>query len=59
MLDTLKALVCTANLELVRQGLVSLTWGIVDVRNVAEREWVICPEETAPTRPAIYPEPSS
>ena len=27
MLDTLKALVCTANLELVRQGLVSLTWG--------------------------------
>lgn len=27
-----------------------------DVRNVAEREWVICPEETAPTRPAIYPD---
>lgn len=27
-----------------------------DIRNVAEHEWVICPEETAPTKPALHPD---
>lgn len=27
-----------------------------DIRNVAEHEWVLCPEETAQTNPAIHPD---
>jgi L-ribulose-5-phosphate 4-epimerase len=43
MLDTLKTEVCAANLELVRQGLVTLTWGNVSGFDRESRLLVIKP----------------
>jgi L-ribulose-5-phosphate 4-epimerase len=43
MIETLKAIVCTANLELARQGLVTLTWGNVSGFDRASGVLVIKP----------------
>ncbi|MEI6646328.1 MAG: L-ribulose-5-phosphate 4-epimerase AraD [bacterium] len=47
MLETLKATVCDANLELVRQGLVTLTWGNVSGIDRASGYVVIKPSGVA------------
>jgi L-ribulose-5-phosphate 4-epimerase len=47
MLETIKALVCEANLELVRQGLVTLTWGNVSAIDRALGLMVIKPSGVA------------
>ncbi len=47
MLETLKARVCAANLELVRQGLVTLTWGNVSGIDRASGLMVIKPSGVA------------
>ena len=47
MLESLKAMVCAANLELVRQGLVTLTWGNVSGVDRASGLMVIKPSGVA------------
>ena len=47
MLETLRETVCEANLELVRQGLVTLTWGNVSGIDRASGRMVIKPSGVA------------